>query len=407
MTALSDRPRRRRGLSDKQVAALPRRSKRYTVADPEQRGHYIRVMPDGPPHSFVCVVRDPLRQIWTTIGTSDVMKIAEARERARTIIRRVKDGLAPVEAPPVKPDSFADVAENWLRRSVAPKKLRTQAEIERRLRVYVFPYWRDRAFADIRRSDIAALLDRIEDRHGARQADAVLGDLRTMAFWYATRNDGYQPPFVRGMRRRAAAGGRARILNDDELRLIWRAAEADGVFGGIVRLALLTAQRRQKILTMRWEDLAGDTWTIASAPREKGNAGRLKLPPLALDIIEQQPRYASNPYVFGSMRGNGCCTGIGASKVRFNKKLASDMPPWTLHDLRRTARSLMSRAGVQRDHAERVLGHVIGGVEGVYDRHRYDDEKAGALQRLADLIERIVNGTASDNVVSLRPSAQQ
>ena len=67
------------------------------------------------------------------------------------------------------------------------------------------------------------------------------------------------------------------------------------------------------------------------------------------------------------------------------------MERWVLHDLRRTARSLMSRAGVPSEHAERTLGHAIKGVEGVYDRHRYEEEKAEALRRLANLIEKIVN----------------
>ena len=77
------------------------------------------------------------------------------------------------------------------------------------------------------------------------------------------------------------------------------------------------------------------------------------------------------------------------------------MARWTLHDLRRTARSLMSRAGVPRDHAERVLGHAIAGVEGVYDRHAYEDEKADALDKLAQLIDRIVNPPDQTNVVPL------
>ena len=77
---------------------------------------------------------------------------------------------------------------------------------------------------------------------------------------------------------------------------------------------------------------------------------------------------------------------------------------WTLHDLRRTSRSLLSRAGVRPDIAERVLGHAVGGVEGIYDRHRYDDEKADALARLAAPIERIVNPPAG-NVVPLREAA--
>ena len=75
------------------------------------------------------------------------------------------------------------------------------------------------------------------------------------------------------------------------------------------------------------------------------------------------------------------------------------MPHWTLHDLRRTARSLMSRAGVPADTAERVLGHVIPGVRSVYDRHSYAAEKREALEKLAALVERIV--TPTEKVVRL------
>lgn len=80
------------------------------------------------------------------------------------------------------------------------------------------------------------------------------------------------------------------------------------------------------------------------------------------------------------------------------------MHGWKLHDLRRTARSLMSRAGVRPDIGERCLGHAVGGVEGIYDRHHYRDEMADALRRLAALIERIVNPPAG-NVVPFEAAA--
>jgi integrase len=75
--------------------------------------------------------------------------------------------------------------------------------------------------------------------------------------------------------------------------------------------------------------------------------------------------------------------------------LKSPFSPWVIHDLRRTARSLMSRAKVPRDHAERVLGHAIPGVEGVYDRHSYQTEKGEALAKLANLVAKIVKGEDS------------
>ncbi len=87
------------------------------------------------------------------------------------------------------------------------------------------------------------------------------------------------------------------------------------------------------------------------------------------------------------------------SKAKRQLDAAAKVDGWTLHDCRRTARSLMARAGVRPDIAERVLGHAIGGVEGVYDRHSYRDEKADALARLAALIDGIVN--PRENVVPM------
>ena len=113
------------------------------------------------------------------------------------------------------------------------------------------------------------------------------------------------------------------------------------------------------------------------------------LPANALEIIKRQPRFSSNPYVFAG-RGNKHINAWSQSKAALDASL-SGVDPWVLHDLRRTARSLMARAGVRPDVAERVMGHVIGGVEGVYDRHSYRDEKADALKRLASLVEIIIN----------------
>ena len=79
-----------------------------------------------------------------------------------------------------------------------------------------------------------------------------------------------------------------------------------------------------------------------------------------------------------------------------NRPKVEPFPNWTLHDLRRTAKTLMVRAGVRPDISERVLGHVIAGVEGTYDRHSYADEKRDALEKLAAMIERILNPPSSD-----------
>src|SRR5262249_44928231 len=105
-----------------------------------------------------------------------------------------------------------------------------------------------------------------------------------------------------------------------------------------------------------------------------------------------------NPHVFAVGGGKGVFNSFSQRKDELDGKIS--MPPWVIHDLRRTARSLMSRAGVRPDIAERVLGHAIPGVEGVYDRHSYADEKAAALPRLAAWVERILN-PPTGNVVSM------
>jgi integrase len=132
------------------------------------------------------------------------------------------------------------------------------------------------------------------------------------------------------------------------------------------------------------------------------------LPPMAIDIIRAQPRFAYSLYVFPAARAKGHFQAYTDGKLQLDKAVTSyvrgskgaEIQPWRLHDLRRTARSLMSRAGVRPEVAERVLGHAMGGVEGIYDRHSYRNEKAQALNALAGLVETILRGPV-ENVVAL------
>jgi integrase len=273
------------------------------------------------------------------------------------------------------------------------------------LEKHVIPVWGERAFAEIRRSDIARLLDAVEDAHGPWIADAVLSTLRSVASWFASRHDSYLLPFTRGMHRVAKhLRTRERILSDEELRAVWKTAEKSGTFGAFVRVLLLTGQRREKVASMKWGAVAPDgTWTIPTEAREKGNPGILKLPRAALAIINAQPRFASNPYIFAG-RDDGPMTRFSHWHAAFRKRCGVDH--WVLHDLRRCSRSLLSRAGVRPDIAERTLGHKVGGVIAqTYDRHVYTAEIADALQQLAALVERIVRPPEGDNVVPLRTTA--
>jgi integrase len=328
-----------------------------------------------------------------------ILKVREAREAARAFRADPQKALAKADA-----ETFKQVAEDWLRDHVEAKGLRTRSEIVRCLKQYVFPLWGARQFTEIKRKDIKKLLDRIANENGPVQADAVLAQISSICSWYQTWDDDYTSPIVKGMKRRKQAErARTRVLDDAELRAVWKAASACGVFGAFVQVLLLTGQRKSKVADMRHADIVDGMWTIRTAPREKGNAGTLRLPAIVLDIIAAQPRVAGNPYVFVGGRSGKPLSSLSDGKEALDRTASETLPGiprWTLHDLRRTARTLMERADVRPDIGERVLGHKIPGVEGIYRRHHYEDEKADALKQLAHQIETILN-PPKGNVVAL------
>jgi integrase len=403
--------------------AKPDQKKRIALFDPDTRGLCVRVTPTGA-KSYTIVARDPAgKQVWAAVGDYDAMTLEQARTKAAEGVTRIKAGLIPfptIEAPPV-PDTFGDVVANFLKRHCGKREAdgkttytqRTGAETDRKFRVIILPRWKNRPFVSITRSDVSKLLDDVEDNNGPVMADRTLAALSKLFNWYASRNDNYVSPIAKGMRRtKAKERARKRILSDDELRIIWPVCAQAGLFGALVQVSLLTAQRRAKVASMRHPDIAQDgTWTIPTEKGEKSNAGELVLPKAALEIIRAQPRVDKNAHVFPG-RGAGHVAGFSAMKPDLDKLIvaaakkakAKPVEPWTLHDLRRTAKSLMARAGVRPDISERVLGHTITGVEGVYDRHDYRDEKAEALKKLAAQVAAILNPPRG-NVVTLTQRA--
>jgi integrase len=269
----------RKTLTDKGVAALKPRAARFAYPDPELRGLWIRVQPSGV-KSYATVTRGPDgKQQWRTIGSTDSLPIAKAREQARSILERVRSGLPAFEP---KAETVAAVVDTWRKRHVEANGLRSAREINRLLDTHILPAWKDREFFAIRRSDVAALLDKVEDNHGARAADYVLNIARSIMFWHAARRDDYSPPIVRGMKRQQTAT-RARVLDDDEIRTFWLAAEGQaGAFSAILRLCLLTAQRSRKVAAMKWDDIDDGVWSVPKEPREKDTGGALALPQMAL-----------------------------------------------------------------------------------------------------------------------------
>jgi integrase len=376
---------RTKRLNDDGVANLKPSKKRVTIPDPELRGHYIRVTPTGA-ISFWTVARDPNgKQIWKLVG-SPPMSIADAREKAMAMIRSIRSTVL-TEAQGAA--TFEGIAGAWFERHVIKEHLRSQDTIRGLLKNHIYPAFAGMNFVDVRRNHIIALLDRVEDGSGSRSADYVLSTISSICQWYAMRDENYSSPIIRGMKR-VKKGDRDRILNDHEIAALWA---TDGLFGNFTKFALMTAQRKEKIATMRWSDIRDGVWTIPAEAREKGNAEALRLPQLALDVLEDQRRInAASPFAFAD--GYSPRSKLARQKAAFEARVA--LPHWTLHDLRRTARSLMAAAGVTTLHAEMVMGHKQRGVVGIYDRHDYLDEKADALLRLANRIRDIVTPPPSN-----------
>jgi integrase len=390
-------PKRTR-LTDTQIESLPRKTSRYALPDPELIGHYLRVpaRTSRAPISFTVVARDPNgRQVWTTLGNANAMGVEQARARAREAIEHIKLGRPTTDRS--KPTVRA-VAAQWLERQVKGNGFRTARETERIIGTYILPRIGNRVFADVRRLDVAEFLDSIEDQHGKPTAESVLKVYRAISRWLEQRDESYRAPLTTGMSRvPKAEKRRKRVLSDEEIRKVWCAA--DGPYGAFIKLALLTAQRKDKLRTLRWDDIHGSVWVIRTEAREKGNPGQLRLPQIAIDIIKSQPKFVDNPYVFAGRKGRpSAAFNAGYYKAQFDQH--SGVKNWRVHDLRRSARSLMAKAGVQTEIAERILGHAQDELIETYDRHDYQDEMADALKRLAALIEQIVD--PQPNVVALQ-----
>ena len=344
--------------------------------------------------AHVVIARDRNgKQIWRTLGP--VKEWSGRKKDLEAEVIRIRQAIR--EGRPTSgPETFAKVVDDFFRLHVEQKQLRTARAMRQKLDLHAMPEWGAKDFESIRRGDVIKLIDRVAANSGPIAADCLQQQIGKICNWYAIRNDDYINPIIRGMRRTSSKErARTRILTDDEIRALWN-AKVNPFRLAFVKLALLTAQRREKILTMRWEDIQNGVWTIPSEKREKGTAGELVLSDTANEVLDTlciDGKRLPDPKVFPYWSG---CTTAGLKR---QLDAAVPLPHWTLHDLRRTARSLMARAGVQPHIAERVLGHVIGGVEGIYDRHSYRTEKAEAVRKLAGLLE-LINPTAS-NVVQM------
>ena len=392
-------------ITTRTIKALPEGG---VVFDTELRGFCARRLPSGRvSYGLKYFDAETGRQRWLALGLhGDALPPEKARRKAEIERGRVADGKDPQSEREAKRRNRGEIRnvnallDAHLEQYVDARKLRSEHEIRRCFDTYVRPELGTTALPKLKRGHVVALMDKIATENGPVMADRVLAHLRSAMNWYATRDENFTVPLVRGMARTSVRErARDRTLSDDEIRALWQATEAEkpDSFATLVRVLLLSGQRRNEVAGMRAAEIHDNTWTVPADRAKNGRPNDVPLPAIAYQEIGRLP--LTGDHVFGK-RGNKPFSGFSKAKRELDevmrKALRTNAPaakwkPWVLHDLRRTARSLLSRVGVSADIAERLLNHAIPGVRGVYDRHKYIEEKREALVRLAALIERIVN----------------
>ncbi|WP_315742230.1 MULTISPECIES: site-specific integrase [unclassified Bradyrhizobium] len=309
-----------------------------------------------------------------------------------------------------------DMLDQFEKKYLDEKGLRSADAYKGAFKRYVRPDIGNYSIYDIRRSHVVAMLDDIadedEDGGGSTMRDRTLAYFRKACNWQCTRDDEFQSPIVKGMMLGTEA--RKRILDDQEIRDIWAALDKvkePACYARYVKTLLLTATRRTEAAEMHSTEIDGNDWTIPAARYKTKVDTIIPLSKAALDLIGDKPEgcIGNGWFVFSTTAGAKSFSGFSKAKAALDKALVEvrqergEMEPmkdWRLHDLRRTARTLMSKAKVLPDIAERCLGHKIVGVRGVYDQFEFLDEKRDAFEKLAGLVERILN--PESNVVPLR-----
>lgn len=426
--------RRQGGLTVNAVTNLRAKDTRYEVPDPACPGLYLAVHPSGA-KSWAYRYRFAGKSRKLTIGAAlsdkgiEVIKIGDARDIADAARVSVARQIDPIELKRVKQRRAAEEAEASERtlRAVAGRYLDQQdglRSIEHRRRTFerlIYPALGDRPIESIKRSEIVTMLDDIAASRGVVMADYTLATLRRLLSWHAARSDDYVSPIIRGMSRTSTTErSRKRTLSETEIKALWRAADEAGMFGAFCRFLLLTATRRNEAARMLRSEIEGEDWTIPASRYKTKINHLIPMPRAAVAVLAKVPRIGKSDIVF-TPDGKRPLSGFGCAKEKFDtlmlaqlRKIAEengeesagvDLPRWTLHDLRRTARTLMSTIDTVRpEHAEACLGHVKTGVEATYDRYQYRAEKKAAFAKLADLIDRIVN--PGSNVVAFAERAK-
>ena len=349
-----------------------------------------------------------------TLGRWPQLKPAQSRQRAIAALDEVRAGIDPGRLKqqakaesPRELDSIEALVHDYLRQHVKPNcSAGTYRNAKRMLEIDILKPWRGRRLDSITKRDAIALIDRITERAPVH-ANRVLVQLKHMFGWAVAKDRLPASPIV-GIQAPTKEKARERWLNDQEIIWFWQACEQLGYpFGRLFQILLLTAQRRTEASQMEWAELDLDAklWTIPASKAKSGRTHEVQLSPQVIEILRSLPHLG--PFVFTSKNGRGV-TGYAYGKERLDAAMqevsrGAKIPPFILHDLRRTAASHMAKLGIAPYVVDRILAHSSGtirGVAAVYNRFEYQDERRAALAAWAHYLLRLTIPSAG-NVVPL------
>jgi integrase len=341
-----------------------------------------------------------------TIGTAAAMTLEAARKRARAMRVDVDDGVDPKAEKATRIEAsktvFKSVMESYLdAREHTPKLLmkpRSFAECRRHLENHWKPLHK-LPIAGITRFTIADRLRGIAKDSGPVAADRARSTLSSMFVWAIGEGLCDVNPVI-GTNKASDDKERERVLSDAELVSVWNGAP-DNDYGRIVKLLLLTGQRRDEIGSMQRSELDIDAKMLKlSAARTKNSrAHDVPLSQAAIKIMEGIEEREGRDLVFGN--GEGGYSGWSHSKAAMDKAVGLK-DAWTLHDLRRTVRTGMGKLGVAPHIAEAVLNHLPAKLIRTYDKNKYEVEKRQALDLWAAHVEAVLAGKVASNVLRMK-----
>lgn len=369
------------------------------------------------------------KQVRVTLGGAAEMDLATARQQAAEAMERAKQGQDPGEVRSARQqalvkrsrDTYASVRDDFLKRYRTRSNRKpapgTLAEIKRVLASKRFAEWETRPIAEVTRRDVLDIMDGLMDAGYEVAANRYLVYLKMLFGWALDRDIIKTNPTDR-IKKPGAERSRERVLSLNDLIVIWKAstraeAESQDIFASIVKLLMLTGQRRTEISAMRWAEIDEDAATL-TLPPERTKNGREHVVPLskpALAILkarraEQTATNLETEFVFTSW-GKAPFSGYSKGKAALDLAAPTEQP-WTLHDLRRTMVTRMTDDLHIAPHiVEAVINHVSGhksGVAGTYNRAQYSNERRRALDAWADYLMRHVGDIEADNVIQLTAS---